>query len=66
MVINTSTAKEHVAEMERLIKTIKERTRAIIIVLPYKILCKLIITNVVYFAILWLNAFPVKNGVSDK
>ena len=49
-----------------MIRTIKERVRAICSVLPFKILHKLIVTNAVYFAVLWLNAFPVKSGISDK
>jgi len=64
-VVNTSAAKEHVAEIERCIRTVKERCRGIAATLPYKCLPKMIVTNLVYFAVLWLNAFPVKNGVSN-
>ena len=65
-VVNTSAAKEHVAEIERCICTTKERCRSIASTLPYNRLHKLIVTNLVYFAVLWLNAFPVKNGVSAE
>jgi hypothetical protein len=66
VVVNTSAAREHVAEIERSVRTIKERCRCVINVLPFKFLHKLIVTNVGYFAVLWLNAFPVKSGVSTE
>ena len=66
VVVNTTAAREHVAEVERAIRTLKERARAATSVLPFKCLHKLIVTNAVYFAVLWLNAFPAKNGVSAK
>ena len=64
MVVNTAVAREHVAEVQRMIRTIKERVRALCSVLPFTCLHKLILTNAVYHAVLWLNAFPAKNGVS--
>ena len=60
-VVNTSAAQEHVAEIERQIRTTKERCRAIVSTLPFEILTKLIVTNIVYFVMLWLNAFLVRN-----
>ena len=44
----------------------KKRVRAVCSVLPFMMLHKLIVTNAVYYAVLWLNAFPVKSGISDK
>jgi hypothetical protein len=64
--VNTSAAREHVAKIEQSIRTVKERTRCVICVLPFKFLHKLIVTNVVYFSVLWLNAFSVKSGVSAE
>ena len=49
-VVNTSAAKEHVAEIERCIRTVKERCRGIASTLPFNRLHKLIVTNLVYFA----------------
>jgi hypothetical protein len=66
VVVNTSAAREHIAEIERSIRTIKERCHCVIRVLPFKFLHKLIVTNVIYFAVLWLNTFPVKSGVSAE
>ena len=66
VVVNTAAAREHVAEIERAIQTIKERVQAICSTLPFSRLHKLILTNVLYFAVLWLNALPLKSGVSTK
>ena len=59
-VVNNSAAKEHVAEIERCICTVKERCRAMASDLPFNFLHKTIVINLVYFWILWLNAFPAK------
>jgi hypothetical protein len=64
--VNTSAAQEHVAQIKRSIRTVKERSRCVISVLPFKFLHKQIVTNVVYFSVLWLNAFQVKSRVSAE
>jgi hypothetical protein len=61
---NTTTAKEHVSEGERTIWTIKERTRGLIGTLPFDNIPRQTKIEFIYFVILWLNAFPAKNGVS--
>ncbi len=62
---NTTAAKEHVSKEERTIRTIKERTRGILVTLPFQHLpCRMKI-EFIYFMVLWLNAFPVKNGISS-
>ena len=61
---NTTAAKEHVGEAERTIRTIKERTRGIIAALPFTYIPRRVKIEFVYFVVLWLNAFPVKSGVS--
>jgi len=62
---NTTAAKEHVSEAERNIRTIKERTRGIIGTLPFEYIPRRLKMEIIYFAVLWLNAFPVKMGVSS-
>ena len=66
VVVNTSAAKEHVPEIEITIYTFKDRTLCIVTTMPFKYLQKLLISNMVYFSVLWLNALPVKNGILDK
>ena len=64
-VVNTTSAREHVAEIDRGIRTVKERARAVVSTLPFDVLPKLIIVNVIKFGVFWINAFPVKNGCSE-
>ena len=64
--VNTSAAKEHVAEIERCIRTIKERIRAFVTTLLFDYLPETIVVNSVYFEVIWLNAFPANNYMSDK
>ncbi|KAL7538669.1 hypothetical protein ACHAXR_008718 [Thalassiosira sp. AJA248-18] len=66
VVVNTTAAKEHVAEAERMIRLLKERCRGIICTLPFTHIPKRMKIEIVYFVTLWLNAFPVKNGISTK
>jgi hypothetical protein len=63
-VINTIAANEHVLEIERKIRIIKERARGTLNTLPFAKLPKLIIIELLWFITMWLNSFPVKNGLS--
>lgn len=64
LVCNMAAAKEHVSEAERSIHMIKERIRGIIGPLPFEYIPQRLKMEFVYFVVLWLNAFPVKTGVS--
>ncbi|KAL7466859.1 hypothetical protein ACHAXS_007127 [Conticribra weissflogii] len=64
VVINTTSRSEHVGEVECCLKVIKERVRAIASGLPYQRMPKTIPIELIKFVVLWLNAFPAKNGVS--
>ncbi len=61
---NTTAAKEHVSKVEHSIRTVKERTRGLIGTLPFDNIPQQMKIGFVYFIVLWLNAFPVKTGVS--
>ncbi len=61
---NTTAAMEHVSEVERTIRTVKERIRGLLATLPFSHVPKRMKIDFVYFVILWLNAFPVKSGIS--
>ena len=65
VVCNTTAAKEHVSKAERSIRTIKERTRGIIGTLPFDYMPRRLKMEIIYFVVLWLNAFPAKTGVSQ-
>ena len=62
---NTTAAMEHVSEVERTIRTVKERIRGLLATLPFSHVPKRMKIEFVYFVILWLNAFPVKLGISQ-
>jgi hypothetical protein len=65
LAINTTAAKEHVVpEVERKIRLIEERGRDILNTLPFKKMPRLMLIELVYHAVLWLNAFPANSGVS--
>jgi hypothetical protein len=64
--INTTAACKHVGEIERFIRTIKERGRALMSDLPYEFLPRQVTIHLVYFAVLWLNSLLTAAGVSDK
>jgi hypothetical protein len=61
---NTNAAKEHVSKAERTMRMIKERTRGLIGTLSFDNIPRRSKIELIYFIILWLNAFPAKNGVS--
>ncbi len=62
---NTTGAKEHVSKAERTICTVKEQTRGLLGTLPFQHLPRRMKIEFIYFMVLWLNAFPVKNGISS-
>eukprot|EP00804_Cyclotella_cryptica_P005871 CCRYP_000147-RA/>CCRYP_000147-RA protein AED:0.12 eAED:0.13 QI:0/0/0/1/0/0/3/0/1214 len=64
--INTTAANEHVPEIKRAIRLVKERARGIENTLPFTGLPKLMTIELIHFIVLWLNNFPVKSGVSTK
>ena len=65
MNVNTTAAREHVGDNERAIHTIKECCRCVISDLPYnKCMPDPFIIHLIYFVVMWINAFPADNGVS--
>eukprot|EP00956_Cyclotella_meneghiniana_P002565 scaffold3022_cov42-Cyclotella_meneghiniana.AAC.1 len=67
VMINTTAAREHVTDIERYIRSIKDRCRSVLSELPYKeCMPDVFVIFLLKFVILWMNAFPAKNGVSDE
>ncbi len=64
-VINTTAAKEQVPEVECKIRLIKEQGRGIFNTLPFKRMPRLMLIDLIYHVVLWLNAFLAKSGVSE-
>jgi hypothetical protein len=62
--LNTTSNDEHVGDIERYIRTVKERTRSIYNTLPFQQLPTCMIIETVYTSVFWLNCSPSRNGVS--
>ena len=64
--INTSDADDHQPDIERAVRSVKDRVRSTYRMLPYKYIPRLMVVHLVHNTIFWLNAFPVDNGWSSK
>jgi hypothetical protein len=62
--LNTASDDEHVGEVERYIRTIKERTRSIWNTLPFSKLPNRMVIEIVKGCVSWLNMFPAQDGIS--
>ena len=62
--LNVTSANEHVPDVERKIRVIKEQVRAIIYSIPFNALPAQVLIHAVLFVAKQLNLFPVKGGVS--
>jgi hypothetical protein len=67
VILNTTAAREHVGEIEKKIRVVKERARCTTSILPYNIQPKLMIIELMHCYVMWMNSFPVnqaslKNG----
>jgi hypothetical protein len=56
--MNVTAKNEHVAEVERQHRAIKERARAIVQTLPYKGLPRKVRIGLIYYVVYWLNNAP--------
>ena len=64
--LNTPAASEHVGEIERRIRVIKERCRGIICTLPYAQIPRIMLIYLLHHVVMWLNNFPLANGISTR
>ena len=60
--LNTVSNDEHVPEIERQTRTLKERTQAIYCTLPFRKIPHRLIIEMLYAANYWLNMFPARVG----
>jgi len=56
--VNITGRDKHVPEVERYIRTVKERTRAIVKTLTFEIFPDQLIVEIVYNTVFWQNCFP--------
>ncbi len=64
--LNLASANEHIPEIERKIRVIKERVRPVIYSIPFNSLPSWMLVHAVLFVTKQLNLFPVKGGLSSK
>jgi hypothetical protein len=56
----------HVPQIEQYIQTVKERMRATFNMLPFTNMPSILMIEMVWAAVFWLNAFPYKKGMSTN
>lgn len=64
--LNTTARDEHVGDVERFIRTVKERMRAMYNTLPFLHIPPRLIIEMAKHAVFWLNAFPQANGIGGN
>ena len=62
--LNTASNDEHVDDIERQIRTIKERCKSIYNTLPFHKMPARLVIEMVYASVFWLNSFAPNDGVS--
>ena len=66
IVVNTTAAREHVGDIERSIRSIKDRGRCIVSELPYNdCMPDQVVIHLIYFVVFWMNAMPSDSGISE-
>ena len=65
IILNTTARDEHVGDIERYIRTVKERVRAIYNMLPFQRVPARLVIEMTKYSVFWLNAFPHINGISS-
>ena len=63
--VNTTAAREHVAEIEGGIRLLKEHSRCFIKSLPFQYSPKQIVIHMVYFVCMMVNVVPAAEGISQ-
>jgi hypothetical protein len=63
--LNTTSNNEHVGDVERYIRTIKERARSTFHMTPFKKIPTIMTQHLIGGCVFWLNAFPCERGISD-
>jgi len=63
--LNTTGRDEHVGDIERFIRTVKERMRATYNMLPFEWIPHRMVVEMAKSAVFWLNSFPRNSGISD-
>ena len=63
--LNVCANNEHVPEVEHFTQTIKERTHCLYHSVPFRHFPALMLKEMIYASVFWLNMFPTHDGISD-
>ena len=63
--LNVVAADEHVPDIERYIRVLKECARIVVNMLPFTSLPGRVVVELIYYCGFWLNSFPAHGGISD-
>jgi hypothetical protein len=63
--LNVASEGEHVPEIERCLRVIKERARSVYNTVPFKRMPNSMVVELVHWCNFWLNMFPAMDGVSS-
>jgi hypothetical protein len=63
--LNTCAPGEHIPEVERKIRTVKEGVQGVVTTLPFKTIPLIITAHAIIFLLMWINFFPPKGGISN-
>jgi len=55
---------QHVPDIERYIRTVKDRARSCYVLLPFRCMPRAAVIRLLGNTVFWLNAFPHPDGVS--
>ena len=64
--MNIATTNEHVPEIERMIRVVKERIRSTVHGVPFKRFPNMMKRDIVKNEAAWINMFPHRYGVSHR
>jgi hypothetical protein len=64
IVLNETSRNEHVGDIERFIRTLKERMQSIYTTLPFESIPPRMVIEMAKYCVYWLNAFPSNDGIS--
>ena len=66
VMLNTTANDEHNPVIERFIRTVKDSVKSTHVMLPFKRVPTLMLTDLVYHTIFWKNGFPHQDSVNDR
>ena len=64
--MNICAADKHIQDIERYIRTVKDRVQSIATTMPFLRYQPILIVEMVYNPMFWLNSFPIRNGTHTK